>query len=132
MVTVTASQTCRAVAYNSQELREKATQLLTSQAGNKLGAGYSLLGESQVTVTQITITHTTPMLTFSSQASFVYGFSKRSQEHIKSLIKGKTIQEAMQLLTSFKGIKSVSMQWDENTKLPKNLTNIHIVLITDV
>jgi Baseplate J-like protein len=128
-VTVTVSETCSAAAYNSQELKEKAIQLVTSQALKKLGVGYSMLGENQITGTQITTARPTPTLTFSTQGSFVYGLSEITQEHMKSLIAGKTKQEAMQILATFPGIKSISMQWDEQTKLPVNTRLIHIVII---
>ncbi len=128
-VTVTVSETCSAAAYNSQELKEKATQLVTSQALKKLGVGYSMLGENQITGTQITTARPTPTLTFSTQGSFVYGLSETAQEHMKSLIAGKTKQEAMHILATFPGIKSISMQWDEQTKLPVNTRLIHIVII---
>ena len=38
-VQVTVSETCSAVAYNSQELTATATELLTTQALKKLGSG---------------------------------------------------------------------------------------------
>jgi Baseplate J-like protein len=131
-VTVTVSQTCSGIAYNSEELKAHATQQLTSQAIKRLGAGYSLLGESQVTVTQITTGRPTPTLTFSSQGSFVYGLSARSQERMKTLIAGKTKQEALHILSSVPGIKNISLQWDEDTKLPKDPQQIKLLVIVNL
>jgi hypothetical protein len=131
-VQVTVSQTCSAVAYNSEELKAKATQQLTSQAIKRLGAGYSLLGESQVKVIQIITGRPTPTLTFSSQGSFVYGLSARSQERMKTLIAGKTKQEALYILSTVPGIKIVSLQWDANIKLPKDPQQIKLLVIVNL
>jgi hypothetical protein len=128
-VKVTVSETCTAAAYNKDELQRKATQLVTSQAVKRLGEGYSLFGESQVTVTQITTTNPTPTLTFSSQGSFLYGLSTRSQERMKTLIAGKTTQEAVHLLMSLPGVARTSIQWGDDTKLPKDTGYIHITLL---
>src|SRR6266567_5155036 len=128
-VTVTVSQTCSGAAYNRDELKAHATQLLTSQALKKLGTGYSLLGDIQVTTTKATIQHSTPTLTFSSVGTWVYGLSERAQEQIKALIAGKTKQEALHLLSTVPGIKQATLQWDENIKLPKETTSIHLYIV---
>jgi len=128
-ITVTVSQTCSGVAYNSAELQVKAIQLLTSQAVRTLGAGYSLLGENHVTVTQITTARPTPTLTFSTQGRFVYGLSTTSQDQIKRRIAGKTEQDALHLLATLPGIQRVSLQWNETMKLPKETTSIHLYIL---
>src|SRR5437763_1744872 len=66
-------------------------------------------------------------LVFTSQGTWIYVVTPTAQEHIKKIIAGKTKQEAMQLLTMLPGIQNVSMQWDENTKLPKDIRNIHLL-----
>ena len=108
-------------------MKAKATLLLTHQAFNELKAGYTFVGNVQVIVQKATITGTTPNLVFSSQGTWIYGVTPAAQEHIKKIIAGKTKQEAMQLLTMLPGIQNVSMQWDENTKLPKDIRNIHLI-----
>ncbi len=128
-VQVTVSETCTAAAYNSQELKDTATKQLTSQAIKRLGEGYSLFGESQVTVTQISTARPTPTLTFSSHGSFVYGLSARPQERMKTLIAGKTTQEAVHILTSLPGVARASIQWGDETKLPKDTGYIHVTLL---
>ena len=128
-VQVTVSETCTAAAYNSQELKDTATKQLTSQAIKRLGEGYSLFGESQVTVTQISTARPTPTLTFSSYGSFVYGLSARPQERMKTLIAGKTTQEAVHILTSLPGVARASIQWGDETKLPKDTGYIHVTLL---
>ena len=128
-VKVTASETCSAVAYNSQELREKGTDLLTHQAVQTLGTGYSLLGDVQVRITQAEVSRTIPTLTFSCQGTWVYALDTTSQEHIKTIIAGKTKQEALQILATLPGIEQASIRWDEQTKLPERLNALHLVIL---
>ena len=60
LVKVTVSQACSAVVYNSQTLAKKATTLLSHQAIQKMGTGYSFIGTVQVSIKQATITSTAP------------------------------------------------------------------------
>jgi len=131
-VKVTLSETCSGVAYNTQELTTKATQLLTTQALKKLGTGYSLLGDVQVTTTTANVTASHPIIAFSCNGVWVYVLSDKAQEHIKDLIKGKTTQDALHLLASQPGIERVATPWDVNTKLPKDTQNIHLVIFAGI
>jgi VCBS repeat-containing protein len=133
-VKVSVSETCSAVAYNSQELERKATGLLTRQAVQKVGVGYSLFGEVHVKVTQTSVTHTpTPLvfLSFKAHGTWIYGLSQKAQEQIKHMIAGKTTQQAVTLLASSKGIEQVSIRFTgfgDNTRLPKNTGYIHLTI----
>jgi hypothetical protein len=127
-VKVTAGETCSAVAYNSQAVKENASDLLTRQAEQMLGTGYSRLGEIQVTVTQAAITQAkSPVISFTAQGTWVYGLDPTTQEQIKRLIAGKPKQEALHVLLSLPGIERASIAW-ENTKLPEDRAQIHIVM----
>ncbi len=129
-VKVTVSETCSAIAYNTQQLAIRVTQLLTHQALRRLGTGYSLIPTVQVTVTQGTLRQQkTATITFIAQGTWVYAIDNIKQQHIKTLITGKTRREALQLLSSLPGIEKVSTSWDENTKLPKNPGNIYFVVM---
>jgi hypothetical protein len=130
-VKVTASETCSAVAYNSQELRGKLAELLTHQAVQTLGTGYSLIGDVQVRITQATVTHAIPTLTFSCQGTWVYALSQEAQQQIKQRIAGKSRQEAIKLLLALPGIEKASIRWDEQTKLPESLHAIDLVIIVE-
>ena len=131
-VHVTVSETCSGIAYNTQELATKATQLLTAQAVKKLGTGYSVLGDVQVAPTTATVTAAHPIIAFSCTGVWVYALSTQAQEHIKDLIKGKATQDALHLLASLPGIERVSTSWDEHTKLPKDTQNIHLVIFAGI
>ncbi len=128
---VTVAETCSAVAYNSQDLKGKVTDLLTMHAVQTVGTGYSLLGDVQVTVHLATGAppHQPVFLSFVSQGTWVYALDPTSQEHIKTIIAGKPKQEAIKLLFSLPGIEQAAIQWDEQTKLPESLDALHLVIV---
>ncbi len=128
-VKVTVSETCSAIGYNSVQLERSVTQLLTAQATKKLGTGYSLLGNPDITVTAAGAQNKKVVVSFSSSGTWVYALASQEQQSIKKLIAGKTKEKARQLLLALPGIKQVSMQWDANTKLPKDPRFIHLVII---
>jgi len=130
-VKVTVSETCSGITYNDQELTSKVTQLLTSQAVKKLGSGYSMLENPQITVTSA-ITSKPVTLSFRSVSTWVYALTAQEQQHIKKIIAGKYKQNALQLLYSLPGIESVSLQFSgfgDDTKLPKDISHIHMLII---
>ncbi len=130
---VTVSETCSAVAYNSQELRGKVTNLLTHQAVQTVGTGYSRLGDVQITTKQATVAppHRLVFLSFVSQGTWVYALTSQEQQYIKELIAGKSKRNALQLLQSLPGIQSASIVWNEQTKLPNDINAIHFVIIVE-
>jgi hypothetical protein len=129
-VTVRVSETCRAGAYNTDQLQREALLLVTSQAMRTGGTGYHLAGKCTVVVHMATLRGTTPTLVFSSVSIWVYGLNAKEQEHVKALLAGRTKQEAVHLLQSVPGIASASIAWDEHTKLPKDTRLLRLVLIT--
>jgi hypothetical protein len=133
-VKVTAIETCSALAYNAQELTDNVTQLLTTQAATKLGAGYSLLETPHITVTGAP-TAKQGMLSFSSVSTWVYGLSSAQQRHIKAIIAGNNTQRALQLLHSLPGIENASLQFSgfgDATRIPKYISTIHLMLYIPV
>jgi hypothetical protein len=128
-VKVTVSETCSAAAYNTDALVSKATDLVSHQARQQLGTGYSLIGTVQVTIAQATVTHTTATLIFSCQGTWVYALSQQAQMQIKHLIAGKPRQEAIKLLVAMPGIETATVEGDDQTKLPKNLDALHLRII---
>ncbi len=128
-VKVSVSEICGAVAYNNDALIAKATDLLSHQALQQLETGYSLFGMVQVSITQATITRTTPTIIFSCQGTWVYAISQQAQQSIKQLIAGKSKQTALKLLLSLPGVKSASIEGYDTTKLPKNITSFHFHIV---
>lgn len=120
-VNVTISQTCSAVAYNQNVLLKLATALLSSQAAKKLGSGYTLLGTIHFSITQATVSHTTPILLLSCHGTWVYTLDHTAQEHFKRLIAGKRKGQAVSILSHISGIQKVRIAGlDDNQRLPKN------------
>jgi Baseplate J-like protein len=131
-ITVTVSEICSAAAYNTAELDRKATGLLSRLAVTKAGTAYSLFGNIQVRVTQAMTTHTPPplvFLSFHAQGTWIYALSGATQQQIKSMIAGKTKQEALQILASLPGVERTSISWGDESRLPKNTGYLHITLV---
>jgi hypothetical protein len=130
-VKVTVSLTCSGIAYNDQELTDKVTQLLTSQATKKLGAGYSILGYPQVNITQAAAQNTKGMLSFKAQSTWVYALASQDQQHLKKVMAGKPTAKALQLLARLPGIERVSLQssgFGDSSRIPKEISHIHLAL----
>jgi hypothetical protein len=132
-VKVTVSETCSSVAYNREALERKATDLLTHQAATQVGASYSLFGAAQVSVIQATTTpapHILAFLSVHAQGTWMYALSHTAQQHIKSLIAGKTKQQALDTLAHLPGIQQATIGGlDVTTRLPKNPAWIHLVIL---
>jgi hypothetical protein len=130
-VKVAVSLSCSAIAYNSQMLQEKAEALLNDRARTELGTGYSLLGDIGVSVKRATAPTALPrfvLLSFKASGTWIYALSHSEQQHIRSLIAGKTRKEALRILVSLSGIAQASITWDDNTRLPKDSVFIHLVI----
>ncbi len=131
-VKVTEYLTCSGIAYDSTSLETRATQLLTQQAVKKLGTGYSLIGDMQVSVKHATVNrNTTPpvFLSFTSTGTWVYAVNTAGEQRIKHLIAGKRKQDALHLLLLVPGIEQAVISWGDDSRLPKDIKNIHIRLL---
>jgi hypothetical protein len=128
-VKVSVSETCSAVAFNTKTLLTQATDILAHHALQQLGTGYSLFGSVQVSIIRATVTGTAPTLIYSCQGTWVYAISQQAQQHIKHLIAGKSKQVALKLLLSLPGVERALIEGEDNSKLPKNITSIHLHII---
>ncbi len=133
-VKVTMSETCSGIAYNGDALREKVTELLYRQVVKKLGSGYSLLNNPDVSIIQATVNSIPPTvsLSFKAQSAWVYAVSSGEQKHIKNMIAGKSKDEAALLLASLPDIESISIQsqgFGDYTMIPKHIENIRLAII---
>jgi hypothetical protein len=131
-LTVTVSETCTAVAYNAQDLTTQATRLLTTQATKKIGSGYMLYGNVQVTVTKATTTTNTTavLLSFTTQGTYVYQLTTKAQQDIKTLIAGKPRETALRQLVTLPGLSHVSINGvPDDQRIPDDVTHIHILIL---
>jgi len=130
-VTITASETCTAAAYNQNTLQATVTALLTPKATKQLGSGYRLIGNPRITVTSAAAAKQV-RLSFTSSSTWTYALNAREQRSIKKIIAGKNNQDALKLLFSMPGIANAAIQWSgfgDDTRLPKDPDNIHLALV---
>lgn len=126
-VQVTVSQTCRAIIYDNNELQMRAMQLLTVQVGRTLGRGYTRTGAVRVTVRKASIQQANVVLSFLSQASFVYQINAAQLVH---LLTGQPRLAALELLSHLQGIERASISGiADNQQLPTDPTHIRLLLV---
>lgn len=126
-VTITVSETCTAMTYQTQALHALVTRILTQQALAHLGDGYTMQGMVQASVNQVTqggkgqeIVHVT------CAATWGYQFSHQQQVQIKAQIAGKRKDTAIHTLLHTPGVQSVSI---ESESLPTDVSHIHLVFV---
>jgi len=129
-VTITVSENCTGIAYDSIALQEQATQLLTHQATAKLGTHYSLLGDVQVTVLKAAITNkTNGIATIAVRGSGTWVYQINEQQ-VKNLIAGKPRHVAIHTLFTLPGIQRVTIAGiPDNQQLPEDPTSIHLLIL---
>ncbi len=132
-VTVTVSETCEGFAYPAHDVYRNATQLITSQAKQKLGATYALIGDIQINIIHTTITDQArgiATLRVKLDATYVFQLSPGEKEKLSQLLAGKPKQQAFNTLLQFPGIQAASIQLaGNNTALPDDPHHIHIIVM---
>ena len=109
----------------ARNYKQKQQHFLRPRHDKKPEQDTACLEQSQVRVTQASVTSTPPplvFLSFHASGTWVYGLSHTAQEQIKHLIAGKTTQEAVTLLASLPGVEQASIRlsgFGDNTRLPK-------------
>ena len=130
-VTVTLSETCSGMAYDTQTLHQNAMQMITNQAFKHLGAGFRLMGDLQVSILHATVTDPNRgivTLAVKTDATYVYQLSLGEKKHITHLIAGKSKQQAVQALFHLPGIQAASINSNAAT-LPTDPGKITIVVM---
>ncbi len=131
-VTVTVSETCGGISYDAHNVDTNATQLITSEAVQRFGTGYSLIGDIHVSMLHATITdHTKGIATLALKidATYLYQIREGVKEKLSTLLAGKPTQQAINTLLQFPGIQAASIQLAAgNTALPADPTHIHIIV----
>ena len=134
-VTIDVSETCSAVAYNARQLYVDATKLLTKRAHTELGAGYTLLGEARITILHVVTSDQTgagATFTLKATGTYIYHLTPGQEQHLRTLIAGKSQRAALALLVHFPGIQTASMTLQGTSEmLPKDPSSIHIVIIVE-
>lgn len=132
-VTVTVSEQCTAIAYESDALRHGATQVFIQQAAHLLGTHYSLIGAIQVNVVNAALfdkKQGIATIAVHVEGIWAYQFSQDELEKIKKRIAGDTLPQARHTLLSLPGIRRVAIDgMGENQRLPKDIGHFHILLL---
>jgi hypothetical protein len=132
-VTVTVSETCRAVDYNSRQLTVQATALLSTLARQQLGSGYSAFGAVHVAVKQAIIAQrSTVVLSFTASGTWVYGLSQHIQAQIIRLLVGKTTRQAERNLSTLGGVERASIRFSgfgDESRLPRQSHLLNLVFL---
>jgi hypothetical protein len=132
-VTVTLSEQCVAVAYESAVLRAEATQVFTQQAAYLLGTHYSLVGAIHVQVVGTALHDNKQRIAtidLHLGGLWAYRFSQDELEKIKMRIAGSTLRQARHTLLSLPGIRKVDLAGiGESQRLPKDIVEFHLLLL---
>jgi hypothetical protein len=125
-VTVSVTETCSSVAYLTDSLNQVATNTLAA-SGNL--AHFEQAGPTQVTVNGSAYAHGTASLKVSLSGIWVYRFTQSELTPLKTLIAGKSRQEAQMLLAKAQGIRQASIhvqRLDFKDLLPADTSRISI------
>jgi len=132
-VSVTVSVTCSGISYDTHNVYANATQLISQELIQRFGTGLSPLGNIQVSVLHATITdHTKGLATLSLKidATYLYQIREGVKEHLSTLLAGKPIQQAINILLQFPGIQAASVHLaGSNTTLPTDPRRIQITVM---
>jgi hypothetical protein len=106
--------------------------MITKDAANQLGTGYSPIGNIQTTIVQTTTTTTRQgsiQIIVQVNGTYVYQITPRIQEQLAKLIAGKPQQQAIALLLKSPGIAGaqITMRGGDQT-LPQDLNAIRILV----
>ncbi len=126
-VSVTLHETCTPVSYDTQDFQSLAEGKLSQVASQKLGTGYSLLGNVETSIEKTTLKNTSLLFTVVSNGMWVYQFNTHQ---LATLIVGKSQQEALALLQKQNGITHISMQVSgtKHNALPARAEQIHFLV----
>ena len=131
-VTVMVSETCSGLAYDALTLYANATQVITTNVQQTLGATYSLNGNIQVAIVHASITDPRrgiATLTMKLAAIVVYHITPAEKEQLRHLIAGKTPKVAQALLLHLPGVAGAAIAITGNAAtLPDDPGNITIVI----
>ena len=123
-VTVTIHETCTPAAYNTNDFKSQAENVLTQAATQKYGTGYSLLGNVETGIEKTTLQKTSIVFTVTCTGMWVHDFNVHQ---LATLIKGKSQQEARAIIQKQNGITHIAMQISgtKNNTLPADTAQIH-------
>ncbi len=135
-VTVTVIASCQAEVYDQQAVQQLATTALSQQAQKSLGAGYSMQGTINTSITQIATTeqtHGTLSLLVKAEGMWSYQFSQQEVNRLSRQIAGKARQEAVTLLKRLPSVSKVEISetWGSRS-IPTDPSRIQVMVVSPV
>jgi hypothetical protein len=126
-VTVTVSETCTGMVYNTQAMQQQVTQIATQEATNQLGNGYALVGTVNDTITQATPKNgNRAALQVHITSEWSYQFTDQQQQHLINSIAGKSRNVAMDIVLHTPGVQSASIS---GSVLPTDTQHIRVLVV---
>lgn len=132
-VNVTVSVSATVLIYNTQTARQIAQQLLTNQAGQTLGASYTLKGDLTVATPSVVQQSGGKLyLSVSAHGTWLYTVSQDAMNTWKQAIKGASPPLAQSYLSTQPGIASVKISLPFGTDhLPVDVGQIQFVIVNE-
>ncbi len=125
-VTILVSETCIGMTYHTQAFHTLVTQIITQQAHNQLGDGYTMQGAVQASINNVSQKGLAATLQTPIAAMWGYRFTQQQQAQIKAKINGKSKAQAITSLLHIPGVQSVSIG---SESIPNNVNRIHLVFL---
>jgi hypothetical protein len=129
-VTVTVSASCSGEAFDKQGALRLSASLLSQEAGKRLAAGYTLVGQIITTIDGATpISKGSISITVTAEGRWAYQFDDAAKKRLAQLIAGKTKSEALQLLQRQSGVKEADIAiLHGSDRLPSDANQIAVTI----
>jgi hypothetical protein len=132
-VTITVSEQCIALAYDSAVLQAKVIQQFAHELRRRTGAHYHLMGELEVSILHAQITgqrREVAALTLRIRGTLRYQFSRQELQRIRKLVAGKTAPQALHILSGQPGIQRAAITGlGANRSLPMDGSHIQVYFL---
>jgi hypothetical protein len=129
-VSVTVSETCKAVAYDRQELESRGIAILTSTCAASSPAHFQRVGEIHLVVVSQTISGERASLTVRFSGIWVY---QLNAQQLTASIAGRPRLYALHFISGLPGVQTVSITGvQENQALPTDAAHIRILVFFPV
>jgi hypothetical protein len=127
-VTVTLSETCQAVAYDTAALSQQVNQAQIEQASIQLNTHYRLSGTVQTTVRKVVSGNRRYSLTLSCRGTWTYQLTPELLTHLSQRIAGTQKDDARSVLLHTPGIAQVALNGSSDS-LPSDPAKIHFLVM---
>jgi hypothetical protein len=122
-VQITVSEMCTGTTYSTQAYQNRIMQIANQQAGD----GYTPIGQVQSTIIQATTQgHNRMQLHVMIAQTYAYQVSQEQQQHLKTLIAGKSKAQATSILLHTPGLQSVSVS---SATIPTDTKHIRVIVV---